>query len=113
MPSNFYRYPWNGSESRFGPLLPFVGGLLVGGLFAPRPGQTYPNLPYSYQNTPQPYPPMGGQPQPYPYVPMPPYGYGPYGYQPVIMQQELPTYFTSMQVDNVDIYPYMSNPQTY
>lgn len=30
-----HSYPSNFQEERFGPLLPFVGGLVVGGLFAP------------------------------------------------------------------------------
>ena len=34
-------YPYRGNDTRFGPLLPFVGGLLVGGLFAPRPNYSY------------------------------------------------------------------------
>lgn len=80
----YYRHIWNKdevercykeayenqpNENRFGGiLLPFLGGLLIGGLFVPRPNQ-YNQLPpaqyqYQYQYPPYPYYP---QPQQVPY----------------------------------------------
>ena len=90
------QYYYSNGESRFiGPLLPFVGGLLVGGLITPRPN--YQPYPYYY-------------PQPY----YPPVSYYPY---PINSQQsynvnnEIPTYYTSVTTNQANIYPYNTNPR--
>ncbi len=108
-----YRSYYQTNEMRFGPLIPFIGGLLVGGLFAPRPNGGF--IPNSYPSGGPAYPmvapPMYGPPM---YGP-PMYGPLPYqsnNYMPVV-NQEVPTYFTSVQADNVDIYPYQSTPRPY
>ncbi len=52
-----------------GPIWPFVGGLLVGGLFAPNKGPLYPNNPYpTYYYQPTPYY-QNNSYYTYPYVP--------------------------------------------
>ena len=81
-------------ENRFiGPLLPFVGGLLIGGLVGPRPN-FYQPVPY--------YPPY-----------YPPTGYAPYvGTYPNnynVTNTEIPTYYTSVNADTANVYPYPTN----
>ena len=85
----FYHYPWNQEEinrcykeayeqdvqdpNRFtGLLLPFIGGLIVGGLFIPKINNPQGQAPYpmyyppqGYNFPPSPYPP---QVVPYPYI---------------------------------------------
>lgn len=89
---NYYPEDMHGSSRAFaGPILPFVGGLLVGGLFAPKtsgptivPGPSYPSYP------PQPMPPMM-QPMPAPVMPIYPAVVGPvYGPYPM-PTAEIPT----------------------
>ncbi len=119
-----YRSYYRTNETRFGPLLPFVGGLIVGGLFLPRPNggfmpggpsNVYPNQGPVYQSphpTYQTPPPMYGSPLtsgPIYYGPLP---YPTNNYMPVI-NQETSTYFTSLQADNIDIYPYQNASQPY
>ena len=89
IPKDYYR-----QETRFiGPLLPFVGGLLVGGLITPRPnfGPAYPPVPY--------YPPVTY----YPYIPS-------LNTSSTYSNTEVPTYYTSINGDNTNIYPYYTNP---
>ncbi len=100
MTQNFYRYPWSSEEMNNyfyrstypmtttenstnrvgGILLPFVGGLLIGGLFAPPKGGG------NYYGGPQPYP----YQQPIYYQPYPPYPY------PVNNTYYPPTYINSV-----------------
>ena len=107
-------YPYRGNDTRFGPLLPFVGGLLVGGLFAPRPNFSY----GPFNNTPPmnmgpampnyPAAPYYPSPSPTPY--MMPYGPTP---APYYMEQNIPTYYASVNAENVDIYPTYQTPSSY
>ena len=77
----FYRHPWNQEEisrcykeaydqdaidpNRFGGLLlPFIGGLIVGGLFIPKINSQQGQVPYPVY-----YPPQGYNYPPYPYSP--------------------------------------------
>lgn len=99
----FYRNTnprWEGNEYRFGPLLPFVGGLLVGGIFAPRPNYSYGPFPGPMSQNPM--PPMG---QAYPPAPLPMGYVSPYYETP-----NIPTYYANVQAENVGIY---SQPQNF
>lgn len=106
-------YPYRVNDTRFGPLLPFVGGLLVGGLFAPRPNYSY----GPFQST----PPMNMGPSmpsyPAPYYPGPvPAPYSPSvgpAPMPYYMEQNIPTYYASVNAENVDIYPTYQTPSSY
>ncbi len=87
---------YRGDNRIIGPLLPFVGGLLVGGLITPRPNY--------YQPTPY-YPPQYYQPQGYnPYINTYPNNY-------IMENSEIPTYYTSVNTDTTNIYPYYTNPR--
>lgn len=91
---NYYR-----NNMRFGgPLVPFLGGLLVGGLFLPRPNTNY----YPYPNNiPNPYPANISY---MPYITPANNTYYIPSTQPLNLQE--PSYLTSIQKENMDIYPY-------
>lgn len=100
----YYSYiPYYRGDNRIiGPLLPFVGGLLVGGLITPRPNY-YQQIPYY---SPQYYQPMGyyQNSNPYPNT-------NQYSDNYIVNNADIPTYYTSVNTDTTNIYPYYTNPR--